>query len=514
MPAPIDITSRPQPHQPKSNLTSQLRAAEGTGYAAPEARAGSVSHSNGIPVSNRLRRESMVNSDMARSLMGAGAMSWGAVSVGSWIRDDIIMAGTSPFTFNSPSFHSSSYLPKLEAEFCRDFSCCGLPLPSLHDLLRHYEEFHAQQTGPVRRDESGVSGHELERQHGQIHRPQRRDASGMTSPISGMGGIQLGMMQQQQLQRLKQQQQQSAEGSSQDMREEEEQDGEIAGDMEMDDEEMTPPPNAGPLTPQSHNQYPSHPPTPSTHSHPSYQNTPNLPHAQLSSLNINQQPSHFSPESSGPGTPLAMDQLEYSFSSNMSNMQGVVGAQNNGFNNNNTSFENRADMSLDLCIDEPAKRLFSPGGQAMSGGYTQQQLHMLISGGAQGVHPGAQGSQGSQGPPQEDKPFKCPVIGCEKAYKNQNGLKYHKSHGHTNQQLFANSDGTYSIVNPETSAPYPGTLGMEKEKPYQCELCGKRYKNLNGLKYHRAHSVHPATAPPPGGVIAVAGTGESGIGLV
>lgn len=29
---------------------------------------------------------------------------------------------------------------------------------------------------------------------------------------------------------------------------------------------------------------------------------------------------------------------------------------------------------------------------------------------------------------------------------------------------------------------------MEKEKPYRCEVCGKRYKNLNGLKYHRNHS--------------------------
>jgi len=26
---------------------------------------------------------------------------------------------------------------------------------------------------------------------------------------------------------------------------------------------------------------------------------------------------------------------------------------------------------------------------------------------------------------------------------------------------------------------------MEKEKPYKCEVCGKRYKNLNGLKYVR-----------------------------
>ena len=29
---------------------------------------------------------------------------------------------------------------------------------------------------------------------------------------------------------------------------------------------------------------------------------------------------------------------------------------------------------------------------------------------------------------------------------------------------------------------------MEKEKPYKCDSCGKRYKNLNGLKYHKTHS--------------------------
>jgi transcription factor SFP1 len=61
--------------------------------------------------------------------------------------------------------------------------------------------------------------------------------------------------------------------------------------------------------------------------------------------------------------------------------------------------------------------------------------------------------------------------------------RYHKVHGHQRQQLHENGDGTYSIVNPETSTPYPGTLGMEKEKPYKCDNCGKRYKNLNGLKY-------------------------------
>lgn len=33
---------------------------------------------------------------------------------------------------------------ELEASFCRDFSCCGLVLSDLHDLLQHYEECHVR----------------------------------------------------------------------------------------------------------------------------------------------------------------------------------------------------------------------------------------------------------------------------------------------------------------------------------------------------------------------------------
>ncbi|KAI9278082.1 hypothetical protein BY458DRAFT_471535 [Sporodiniella umbellata] len=69
-----------------------------------------------------------------------------------------------------------------------------------------------------------------------------------------------------------------------------------------------------------------------------------------------------------------------------------------------------------------------------------------------------------------DKPYKCPVSGCDKAYKNPNGLKYHNQHGHCN---LLESD-----------------LESLASKPYQCTIgdCGKRYKNLNGLKYHIEHS--------------------------
>lgn len=91
---------------------------------------------------------------------------------------------------------------------------------------------------------------------------------------------------------------------------------------------------------------------------------------------------------------------------------------------------------------------------------------------------------------EEHKPFKCPVIGCEKTYKNQNGLKYHRLHGHQNQKLLENPDGTFTVLDPDSNEPYPDGMGYEKDKPYRCEVCGKRYKNLNGLKYHRGHSTH------------------------
>mgnify|MGYP002477054736 FL=1 len=91
---------------------------------------------------------------------------------------------------------------------------------------------------------------------------------------------------------------------------------------------------------------------------------------------------------------------------------------------------------------------------------------------------------------EENKPFKCPVIGCGKMYKNQNGLKYHRAHGHQGQKLYENADGTFSIIDPASNQPYPDGMEFETDKPYRCDVCAKRYKNLNGLKYHRAHSTH------------------------
>lgn len=344
-----------------------------------------------------------------------------------------MMTGTSPFTFQSPSYHSSSYLPKLEAEFCRDFSCCGLPLPSLHDLLRHYEEHHAQQM-PINNENDNQEGHGGRGAHDgnrQQSRHAQQQNAGITSPIGGIGSIQYEMMRQQQMQRQRQQEEERGNHQQDDQPE-----GEIAGDMEMDDE-MTPPPNnvAPPLTPQAHlgqqqQQHYSLPQTPVALTMPSYHNTPNMASAQLP--HATKQPSHFSPESSVPGTPLASDSMEYAFP------QGLGGFSNQQqFNTNlnySTGMEATGDMALNLCIDEPAKRLYSPGGQTL-GVYSQAQMQpYMANNGGNDMNKKLADTGAAQVPTMpaalmqaEDKPFKCPVIGCEKAYKNQNGLKYHKA---------------------------------------------------------------------------------------
>ncbi|KAF8427682.1 hypothetical protein EV426DRAFT_363597 [Tirmania nivea] len=561
MPAPIDTFPSSRNMQSDSqfsrggasNLTLGLMAAGASGngmvmdsgVAGSNGFVGSFTHSNGIPMNaSRLRRESMAHRDLAGSL--TNKMSWGGKSVESWVMDDLIMTGTSPFqAYQSPSFHSSSYLPKLEAQFFKDFSCCDVTLPSLHELLKHYEECHAsQQMAPLGMDT--IDTHDTTRQPAPTHQQnngnhidllgQASRGAGVTSPISGMGGLGLSMRQQQlaasqqrhyQHQAQHQRRYGQREGDEDDLN-----DTEAAGEMDMDGEDLTPPPTHA----QSHTPRHTQPPqlrlsAPGTPSHVlSSVNTPIMPHA---SLELPRHPlplaglNAFSPDSSVPGTPSAMEPLEFTFPHHMQAYGVPTVPQQQPQQQHQVNMASET-MFRDLCIDEPAKRLYTPGGY----GFTAAQMqHLKYSmgglGGVQGVQNSNNNNNNNNGNPPgrvggvqglpiggvEDKPFKCPVVGCEKAYKNQNGLKYHKSHGHTNQILSENGDGTLSIVNPETSTPYPGTLGMEKEKPYKCEVCGKRYKNLNGLKYHRAHSTHGNTpmpvqqqsVVPPSGVVAVAG---------
>jgi len=91
-------------------------------------------------------------------------------------------------------------------------------------------------------------------------------------------------------------------------------------------------------------------------------------------------------------------------------------------NLNNSGF---GDINFDpnVCITDPGKHLFSPGNAIAQ---QQQTLRALIV--QQNIENMPIGEAQKQAMLQrimldEHKPFKCPVVGCEKAYKNQNGLK-------------------------------------------------------------------------------------------
>ncbi|XP_076437033.1 uncharacterized protein LOC143276428 [Babylonia areolata] len=66
-----------------------------------------------------------------------------------------------------------------------------------------------------------------------------------------------------------------------------------------------------------------------------------------------------------------------------------------------------------------------------------------------------------------DRPYGCPVPGCKKRYKNVNGIKYHARHGHKNE-------------------------ASKVKKSYRC-FCGKSYRSVQGLRTHTSLQ-HPSSS--------------------
>ncbi|KAJ7074658.1 hypothetical protein C8F01DRAFT_32293 [Mycena amicta] len=130
------------------------------------------------------------------------------------------------------------------------------------------------------------------------------------------------------------------------------------------------------------------------------------------------------------------------------------------------------------------------------------------------------------------KPFRCPKPHCSKSYKQANGLKYHMTHGSCSYgpakdveavrallerkraaaaAASANTSEDDSPSTPSSAQPtasvsatpavpaaqQPTTLSQAeineveaRMRPYACGVgdCARRYKNMNGLRYHYQHS--------------------------
>lgn len=343
----------------------------------------------------RFRRESIAHSQ------GMGGVLWGSVTIGLWLKDEVMMYGAQNppqpqynminprrglvrFLNHPPAPqlgsvlmsppNTTSYLPNLEADYCKDYLCCGQLLPTLHDLLRHYEEAHITNSPPHEPNAHLLNTHR-QRNLNNIHNVMETVST---------------------------------------------------NDVFLNNHNHTHAAHAGAL------------------------------HLPASHFNLQQQTINQGAMNTTILPSLALNQPEQAAHHPPPVPQGVspLAASQPPAAARRTAPQSQMDADGDsMYIDDPARHLYVMENE-------------------------------------EYKPFKCPVIGCEKTYKNQNGLKYHRLHGHQNQTLKENDDGTFSIIDPESNTPYLDGAGMEKDKPYRCEVCGKRYKNLNGLKYHRGHTTH------------------------
>lgn len=329
----------------------------------------------------------------------------------------------------------------------RDFSCCGITLPSLHDLLQHYEEAHAQKSPQPQQQQQiqnsngkGVPQSQQGLQPGGLGGgPSSRPGSvpPKASPVPSQHAMRsqngFGMPQLNEFHDLDTMDMEMDDPLSDTSYQQPGHQSTIQARFGQDNQ-------GGRVTPlnlsllQGQGFRSSQPSTPVAQTRP-LQNNPTV-----SSVNTPTLMSHpgqqyrSTPDSSAPGTPAELDDTVIGGFNGMS-------MQNNPLMGNMPQFPGYGSNDMvELCIDEPAKRLFRP-----SGGFknTHPNTQFRLSGAQYGPNSEiAQRIREQQRlagvpdltvglrPDDEPKPYRCPVIGCEKAYKNQNGLKYHKSVGY------------------------------------------------------------------------------------
>ncbi|KZV64479.1 hypothetical protein PENSPDRAFT_690752 [Peniophora sp. CONT] len=94
------------------------------------------------------------------------------------------------------------------------------------------------------------------------------------------------------------------------------------------------------------------------------------------------------------------------------------------------------------------------------------------------------------------KPFRCPRPNCHKSYKQANGLRYHLTHGSCSFAVPKEVKTIQGLLIEkglaiEEDLTESDMLEAERRlRPFACDVgdCARRYKNINGLRYHYEHS--------------------------
>ena len=354
-----------------------------------------------------------------------------------------------PATGNNDGDHDmlddfDSYHQPLEVDFCKDFSCCGLVLEDLHDLLQHYEEQH------VRADDdtssafgsSPVSASSFSTGGGALH-PQSVVSATPTASTTGRVRPDIDALKRKALAdmhfHLGQPLPHDIESAS------------PSSSSAVDDtDSVVETQFEGLANPRKRAFRPSM--TSSVQPSMDFFTPVHSPGS--------------TPEASMPATPVMHLQHDFAAETDNPVLYAFPSVTDDWFAQGDASMSHFKRMRQAI-TSQPM--LASPTGSAVS------TIDSLSHGVPQVIeHPGSSLVV-------VDKPFKCPVRGCDKAYKNQNGLKYHKAHGNcaSDPAVIAAAQGGDAAL---ALAPHL------ENKPYSCNVCHKRYKNLNGLKYHAAHS--------------------------
>ncbi|XDT44471.1 Zinc finger C2H2 type domain signature [Nakaseomyces glabratus] len=519
----------------------------------------------------RIRRDSIAH------LQGVGGVSWGSLSIGSWLRDEVMLhtafnkpsQGSRRESINlmhpismssgrrssvlhphhmkagSPPVSYNAILPNLEEQYCKDYSCCGISLPGLHDLLKHYEDAHIEPSHSTHKHKHGT-----------------------LAPVNGTVGSQLAtsstnndLNTPQHMNIIRQQlnhdnlhehqvytDRQMRSNSNAALGQQ------YMGHVPHSTVSESPSPTSSQLTStQTTPLVGKNTALSAVHTTPSFgqsghrmRNNGNLIDSVptndvfMNIMNQNNDSKTVPPDFQN--HTISFSNYNINFSENIAKPSNIMpkpldnSQMNDPLENNtrpdilNTS-QRKSGISQVFAASHAAPDQLSRSNTDENGNLndgrnvnTSKEAQTVpigmknnssgqpsankkfqsapkINANIKTDHPGIKNAglltSQSIDPARrvfyendENKPFKCPVLGCGKTYKNQNGLKYHRLHGHQNQTLIENPDGTYSVVDPESNEIYLENLQDIKDKPYRCDTCGKRYKNLNGLKYHRGHSTH------------------------